>query len=458
MQSRRDDDRRWPEQWEEAPLRRASYEEPGIQRRTTSQARTQRSAADRYDASDGYRRATSRYGDEYRRPASRYDEDYRRPASRYDDEYRRPASRYDDKYRRPASRYDEDYRRATSRYDDEYLRPANRYDDEYRRPAGGNGRAAARRRPYRSGRGARWGLIAALAGCAAMLVLLLLAVIPRRPAPDVSAVNPTVQTEAPLPTATALPTAPPTMEPTAEPTAEPLPAARMSAEYQLLEGIPNTDRALGLPEGARVDDSYFNDAVFVGDSVSEKLKYFVASERKGENPTLLGNAVFLTAPSFSARNALKDVTESSLHPTYQGQKMKVEDIVALSGMKKVYIMLGLNDVGISGVDRSVENMIALLEAIKAKSPDVQIFVQSATPRLSGSNPTTAELFQFDLKLYDYCLQMQDQGIYYVDVAYIMRDASGKLYQEYCSDADSMALHFNNTACRKWVEYLYTHTA
>ena len=107
MQSRRDDDRRWPEQWEEAPLRRASYEEPGIQRRTTSQARTQRSAADRYDASDGYRR----------------------PASRYDDEYRRATSRYDDEYRRPASRYDEDYRRATSRYGDEYRRPASRYDD-----------------------------------------------------------------------------------------------------------------------------------------------------------------------------------------------------------------------------------------------------------------------------------------------------------------------------------------
>ena len=138
MQSRRDDDRRWPEQWEEAPLRRASYGEPGIQRRTTSQARTQRSAADRYDASDGYRR-----------PASRYDDEYRRATSRYDDEYRRPASRYDEDYRRATSRYGDEYRRPVSRYDDEYLRPANRYDDEYRRPAGGNGRAAARRRPKR---------------------------------------------------------------------------------------------------------------------------------------------------------------------------------------------------------------------------------------------------------------------------------------------------------------------
>lgn len=256
--------------------------------------------------------------------------------------------------------------------------------------------------------------------------------------PEATAVQAIIQT--PEPTATAVPKPLPTLIP----------------EYELKLDVLNTDIAIGLPESAIAPDSYFDDTVFVGDSVSEKLKYYVTKQRKEGNPTMLGNAKFLTAPSFSARNALKEVTETSLHPTYQGQKMKLEDVIEKMGVKKVYIMLGLNDVGIHGVEKSAQNMMRLLKAIRDKCPDVQIFVQSATPRVKGNKPTTKQLLGYNLQVYDYILKAQDPLIYYVDVAHVMRDEAGKLREEYCSDLDSMALHFNNTACQKWVDYLYTH--
>ena len=37
---------------------------------------------------------------------------------------------------------------------------------------------------------------------------------------------------------------------------------------------------IGLPEGPRVDDSYFTDTVFVGDSVTIKLEWYVTQKRK----------------------------------------------------------------------------------------------------------------------------------------------------------------------------------
>lgn len=310
------------------------------------------------------------------------------------------------------------------------------------------------------------------AAAAALLVILGIIIIPGlvNVKSDASAqeAQPT-----PVPTIEATAEPSPTPEMTTEPQITAEPAATLEApvsaapvangpfptlikEFEVYDDKMTTSVALGLPECPRVDDSYFNDTVFIGDSVSEKLKYYVTKQRKEDEPNLLGNAVFLTAPSLSARNTLKPVTETSLHPTYRGEKMRLEDIVYEMGAKKVYIMFGLNDVGISGVKESAKNLMTLIKDIKKKSPDVLIFIQSATPRVFGERPTTQQLFKYNQKVYKYCLKVEDQGIYYVDVAHVMRDDEGKLIREYCSDLDSMALHFNNTACKKWIDFLYTH--
>ena len=250
-----------------------------------------------------------------------------------------------------------------------------------------------------------------------------------------------------------------TVEETAQATSDPQPTQpiqpTMTEEYTIMEEALTTNPALGLPESPRVDDSYFNDSVFVGDSISDKLRLFVKQERK-TNPNYLGNASFITAASFSARNALKDVSETSIHPTWQGEKMRLEDLIPKMGVKKVFIMLGMNDVGISGYKDAAQDYMTLIRLIREKSPDVQIFIETATPRLSGTHPTTKQLLLFNLQVNEYVQQLADPNIYIIDVGYIMRDESGNLIESYCSDPDNMAIHFTNDGCRAWVDYLYTH--
>jgi len=300
-------------------------------------------------------------------------------------------------------------------------------------------------------------------------IILLVVLLPGKgnPNTDITANAPSATTEpsaTPEATATPEPSATPEATATPEPVPEAtkelsasafVPSVTMSPEYKVLKGIPNTDRALGLPKCEMVDHSYFNDTVFIGDSVSEKLHLFVTKMRK-TYPELLGNAKFITTPSLSSRNALKPVSDTSLHPTVRGKKMTIEDAVALSGAKKVYVMLGMNDVGINGVNESAKNLMTLLRKIKDKSPDIQIFVQSATPRMKGDKPTTSQLFKYNMKVYEYCLKYTDYGMYFVDVAYVMRNKYGNLPAKYCSDPDSMAIHFTDKACKEWIKYLYTH--
>lgn len=219
--------------------------------------------------------------------------------------------------------------------------------------------------------------------------------------------------------------------------------------------VPTPADQYGLvPQSAAVDKSYFDDAAFVGDSVSLKLSYYQAATGA------LGGAQFFASGSLSAGNALWKVSSESVHPSYQGTKMLVEDCIAKSGAKKIYLMLGMNDIGLYGLEGSIENYKTLVERIKAKSPDVKIFIQSMTPmtttsNIAGKSLNNTKIKQYNQMLLDTCKEM---GWYFIDVGSVMYDANGEaLLRSYCSDPDGMGIHFTNEGCEQWVQYLLTHT-
>lgn len=213
--------------------------------------------------------------------------------------------------------------------------------------------------------------------------------------------------------------------------------------------VPTTTTDTDAP---MADWSWFDDAVFVGDSVSLKLTGYVTKMRKTE-PDYLGKAQFLTAGSLGSGNALWEVSDQSVHPLYQGTKMRLEDSIHACGAKKLYILLGMNDVGMYGVDDSAANMETLLKLIQEKTPDLEIFVQSATPIHKGNEKkvlNNANLRAYNEKLKEMC---QRNGYHYVDVAPVLTDEEGYLPSAYCSDASGMGMHFTDEACRIWVDYL-----
>ena len=237
----------------------------------------------------------------------------------------------------------------------------------------------------------------------------------------------------------------------------PLENSEVNNPWGVLDGIPQTREPLGLPECDAVDNDYFDGTVIIGDSVTLKLQQYVTNQRKTDS-SLLGGARFIAIGSMGTHNALENISEDSLHPTIKGKKMKIEDALAAFGAKKAYIMLGMNDVYLCGLETSVENMFEFISRIREKSPDIEIFIESATPRVGNANPTSQLLFDYDLRLYEEVVKRDDPLLHFVDVAYIMRDENGRLIKSYCSDLEGMGLHFTDIACEKWIEYLYTHAS
>lgn len=203
-------------------------------------------------------------------------------------------------------------------------------------------------------------------------------------------------------------------------------------------------------ESKEVDSSWFDDAVFVGDSVTLKLSYYA------DNGSL-GDAKFLCAGSLGYGLALQDLdAEGNVHPTYEGEKYTVDDGIKMLESKKVFIMFGMNDIGLFGIDDSIENMKTLTKRILEKSPEAEIYIQSVTPMLEDmqlSDLNNKSISEFNKKLK---AEAEKLGYKYLDVASVMKDKKGNLIPEYCSDPENMGIHFSDEGCEVWIKYLKNH--
>ena len=211
--------------------------------------------------------------------------------------------------------------------------------------------------------------------------------------------------------------------------------------------VTDPDQLLTVVEGA--DWTWFDDAVMIGDSVSLKLKNFVVQQRQAF-PEYFGGGQFLASGSLGSANALWEVDDKSVHPSFQGEKMRLEESIPLTGAKKVYMMLGVNDIAVYGIDGAIENYGKLLDSILASVPDVEFYIQSATPICEGAE--VGELNNANLEIYNEKLKAMCEAreIHFVDVAAVLRGEDGYLPREYCSDPDGMGIHLTDVACQLWL--------
>ncbi|MGN0634699.1 MAG: GDSL-type esterase/lipase family protein [Acutalibacteraceae bacterium] len=267
-----------------------------------------------------------------------------------------------------------------------------------------------------------------------------------RPETTVSAVQSTAtQTETTVPEKTTTQTKPTQTQPETTTAA----TQRTNVFDKIKEGLENV--RIDVPQIKSKD--FFNDVVFVGDSVTQGLKNYTNSRRnKGEE--CLGTAQFLCCGSMSYTNALNPVSKNSLHPTYHGQKVSVEDGIAQSGAGKAFIMLGMNDFSAYNEKTWRQSVQTLIDRIIEKNPRVQIYIESVTPIVSGMEHgafSNANIDKFNAYLKEFCAQ---RGLTYVDISTnVMQDDSGHLKKSYCGDPGAMGIHMSNAGSDAWVQYL-----
>lgn len=192
------------------------------------------------------------------------------------------------------------------------------------------------------------------------------------------------------------------------------------------------------------DKSFFADAAFVGDSIT-----WTMSKLHTRDPRL-GNVIFMTQGGSSITGFLDH--RNTIY--FQGKKHHVEDALAAAGVKKVFIMLGQNDLGYKEVDDVMSQWKILVTRIQDACPGIEIYLQSCIPewrdfRQFDSQNTKIDQHNLALKAF-----AEEEGLHYVEVGAYGEDHSNKMPRDYHILDDT--IHFNNEGNTMWMDLLLAY--
>lgn len=193
---------------------------------------------------------------------------------------------------------------------------------------------------------------------------------------------------------------------------------------------------------------YYADSVFIGDSIMLGFRNYSAKQK-----SFVHGIQFLAAGSYSAFNALKPVQGDNVHPMYKGKKYQVWNAVPLIGSKRIFILLGMNDIDILGLEGARDTYKELIDKIVEKSPGIEINIISVTYTLQDKG--IGKLNNGNIAKYNEMLQEMagENGWGYIDLCTPVSDGKGNLATDCCSDE---FVHLTNTAYAIWEKELIAY--
>lgn len=258
-------------------------------------------------------------------------------------------------------------------------------------------------------------------------------------------------TPAPTPTPTPEPT--PAVMPVEEPSAAEEPAnaeapTETAAQTEETAAVMGEELALtetGLPvptwDLTELPESWFDDAAFFGDSISVTLERHCA--KTGD----LSGALFLCENCFGVRNAVS----GKVKIWYQGEEYLPQDVLPLTGAKKIFAMFGVNDIALYGkIDQTMERWADFVANIRSTCPDITIVIESCLPvyhTIHYDGLDNACIDEYNQRLIAFC---RENDCVYVNIAPYFKDENNGMAIEYSSD---QYVHVTYDATAVWVEQL-----
>ncbi len=183
------------------------------------------------------------------------------------------------------------------------------------------------------------------------------------------------------------------------------------------------------------DAAYFDDALFIGDSRTVGLAEY------GN----LGQAEVLADSGMSVYKVMK--TE---FPTRSGRRMLLTDLLAERDFGKIYIMLGINELGYD-FDTTVTRYRQMLESIRSMQPQALIFLQANLHITSEKSETSTYYNNDNINRFNRAVEEMADGkeVFYLDVNGLFDDETGGLDEQYTSDHT----HILGKHYLSWVEWL-----
>ena len=265
------------------------------------------------------------------------------------------------------------------------------------------------------------------AAAAVCLALIIIPSLGSGPAQSAEAQSP----EAPrtLPSASPTPEATPTPTPTPEPTPTPVPAL---------------DFTQPVPESEEVEMDYFSDALFIGDSRTDGLRLY-SGIQGADFYCYKGLTIF-------------EVDERKIVELNGNSYSVVEALEKGPQYAKIYISLGVNELGYYNDNAYHQAFSEFLDTVKALQPNAIIYLENLVP----VNPQKCAEYKQPYYVNNdrvaaynaiYPQLATEHQVALLDVASALSDENGILP----ADATADGVHFTKAWYQKWLAYLMNHT-
>lgn len=190
-----------------------------------------------------------------------------------------------------------------------------------------------------------------------------------------------------------------------------------------------------------VEDNYFDDALFIGDSRTIGFSQYAG----------LVNATYYADTGINIYSIMeKEIV------TVDGQlkKITIDEALQKNTFGKIYIMLGINELGRGTTQDFVDQYSLVIARIRELQPRAIIFIQSIMHVSAEKAASDAIFNNTNINERNEALKAlaNSQDIFYVDVNEAVTDADGNLYSEYSFDG----IHLKAEYIGLWKDYLKQH--
>ena len=193
----------------------------------------------------------------------------------------------------------------------------------------------------------------------------------------------------------------------------------------------------------QVQDSYFDDALFIGDSRTVGLYEYGGFQ---ESTTFFAKTSLTIYDLFEEPEKFARLSD--------GKKATLEEALTERKFGKIYIMLGINELG-RGTTESFFNVYAdAVNRIRMLQPDAVIFIQGIM-RVGEEKNNTDKIFNntnINERNQAISLMADNRTIFYLEVNDAVCDENGNLISEYTFDQ----IHLKAKYYQLWKDYLFAH--
>lgn len=217
-----------------------------------------------------------------------------------------------------------------------------------------------------------------------------------------------------------------------------------ASEEKGKDNIPEVvvDTAEKEKEFTTVDDSYFDDALFIGDSRIVGLSQYCEA--------IDSRATFFAQKSLT----IFDIRNKEWIEDENGNKMSIATALAGKHYKKIYLMVGINELGTGDEERFREVYSEVVQGLRYLQPDATIFISSIMHVSEEKNNTDALYNNTNINIRNDAIKglADNRKVFYLDINEAVDDENGNLKAETTGDG----VHLKGACYEPWHQYLLDH--